>query len=60
MIGFGEFVDDGVFLADTVKDVGLQHCVEWLISVLRQVGKRHSIVGQHGLNLVREGLDHTA
>ena len=54
MIGLGELVLDAVLAADAVEDVA-HPLGSGPIAVLRQVGEGHAVVGQHGMDGIREG-----
>ena len=62
MIRLGELVLDAMLFADTVEDVAGEHGLYGLgsASVLRQVGKCHAVVGQHGVDGIRKGADDAA
>ena len=60
VIRLGELVDDAVFIAYPAKDVHPQKGVDGLIAVLGQVGKGHAVVGENGVDPVRESLDDAA
>ena len=59
MAGFGQAVLDTVLCADAVEDMAEAHG-GWACAILRQIGKGHAIVGQHRVDLIREGLDDAA
>ena len=60
VIELGQLVDDTVFIADSAKEVHAQKRVDGFVSVLGPIGKSHAVVGQHGVNPVSKGFDHTA
>lgn len=60
VVGLGEPVLNGVFVADPAKDVHSQPRMDRLVSILGQVCEGHTVVGEDGVDAVREGLDHTA
>ena len=53
---------DAVIPANAIKDVAAEHGLQLRVAaaVLRQVGKGHVIVGQHGVDGVWEGGDDAA
>ena len=62
VIGLSKPVFDAMFCANTIEDVAAKHSFHFGIaaSVLRKVGERHAVVRQHGVQGVREGIDHVA
>ena len=60
VVWLGEPMLDAVLIANAVEDVACEIPPAGSIAVLRQVGKGHSIVGQHGMNGIRERLDGAA
>jgi hypothetical protein len=62
VVRLGQPVLDAVLFADAVEDVASEdgHHGRMTPTVLRQVGERHAVVGEHGVDLVGEDLDHLA
>jgi hypothetical protein len=58
VIGLGEPVLDAVLSADPVEDGGAQPSTGRPVSVLRQIGERHAVVGQDGVDRIRDSSDH--
>ena len=59
VVRFGELVLDAVLFADAVENAAAEHGLYGgvLAAVLWKIGKRHSIIGQHGVDCVRKGGD---
>ena len=62
MVGFGQPVLDAVLVADAVEDVAAEDGFHGGMApaVLWQIGEGHAVVGEHGVDLVGEDLDHLA
>jgi len=55
----GEAVLDAMLVADAVEDAPEDgHDLRVATAVPGQVGKGHAVVGEHRVDLIREGLDH--
>jgi len=57
VIGFGEAMLDPVLLADAVEDVAAEHGDDFAVAaqVFREVGEGHAVIGEHGVDRIREG-----
>jgi hypothetical protein len=55
-LGFGEPVFDSMKVTEPVEGMAPEAC-DWPLAVLRQVGELGSVVGEHGVDAVRNGLD---
>ena len=62
MVGFGQPVLDAVLVAAAVEDVAAEDGFHGGMApaVLWQIGEGHAVVGEHGVDLVGEDLDHLA
>jgi hypothetical protein len=56
MIGFGKPVFDSMKEAEPVEGVSTEAC-GWALTVLRQVGELDAVVGEHGVDAVRNSFD---
>lgn len=60
VIGLGQPVLDVVGDADAVKDMRAEEAAAGAVAVLGQIGEGHAVVGEHGVDLVGEDLDHVS
>ena len=51
VIRLGELVLDAVLIADAIENVGAEISPGRPVAVLWQIGERHAVVGQHGVDL---------
>jgi hypothetical protein len=58
MVGLGQAVLDAIVDTDAAEDVATRRAVTVAVAMLGQVGEGYPIVGEHGVDLVGEGLDH--
>jgi hypothetical protein len=56
MIGFGKPVFDSMKEAEPVEGVSTEAC-GWALTVLRQGGELDAVVGEHGVDAVRNSFD---
>ena len=56
MVGFCEPVFDSMNEAEPVEGVPTEAC-RWSLAVLRQIGELDAVVGEHGMDAIRNGLD---
>ena len=56
MVGLGEAVFDSMNEAEPVEGVPTEAC-RWSLAILRQVGELDPVVGEHGMDAIRNGLD---
>lgn len=56
MVGFSQSVFDSMKVADAVEGVSTKAC-GWALTVFRQVGELDAVVGEHGMDTIRNGLD---
>ena len=60
VIRLGELVLDAVLIADAIENVGAEISPGRPVAVLWQIGERHAVVGQHGVDCIRECVDRAA
>jgi hypothetical protein len=60
MVWLSEFMFDPVLVAYAVEDVRPEVSPTWPVTVLRQIGECHSVIGEHRMNGIRKSVvDHT-
>jgi len=58
MVGFGQSVLDAAGDADAIENVRPEEASTGVVAVPGQIGEGHAIVGEDGVDLVGEELDH--
>jgi hypothetical protein len=56
MVGFGQPVFDSMSETEPVEGMGPEAC-GWPLAVFRQVGELDTVIGEHGVDAVRNGFD---
>ncbi len=56
VVGLGEAVFDSMHETEPIERMSAEAC-RWSLAVLRQIGELDAVVGEHGMDAIRNGLD---